>query len=235
MNLIEFWDNHLLADYAKEQHEEYHGKWRPSSYGSCYRKQYLQRAKVPHTNIPDNITLRQFARRHLGHNLIQKYLPIDSIEQEFNTTDECGHADFIVDDRVIDFKWIGDWQFKKMFKFGYDIVKEKEGYILQVVRYAMAFKKPMAELLFFNTNSCLSNRDRGIVFEFKVSDWQDKVEGELNNLRTWWEFKKIPPAKPRHSWECEWASGCCSYLDYCKSELEADKVKEEEKKKEEVL
>jgi hypothetical protein len=50
------------------------GKWSPSSFGGCYRKQFWNRKDEPKSNPPDARTLRVFAAGQLFHDFIQNII-----------------------------------------------------------------------------------------------------------------------------------------------------------------
>ena len=214
MNPIEQLDKFLLSEPRQVC-----DKIRPSGFGSCFRKQYWSRAGEPDTNPVDVEALRIFKLGNLIHEMIQDQLPQEMVELEFEGEDIKGHADFVDEDRVYDFKSCRGFAFNKYVKKGFtaeDLAREKLGYVLQVITYAIEFDRPIGTLLFIEKEGL-----RTVEFDFYVAEWREQVEEELFILRNYWEQKRLPPAMPRTNWCCEnKKSGkkYCRFYDRCKEE-----------------
>lgn len=206
----------LDDDLRKEQDEhdkrERSGKWTPSSFGQCYRRQVWKRRKVEETDKPDIETLRVFRAGKVFHQMIQRLLPEHKTEMEVNLNDIHGFADIVLDDMVVDIKSQKGFAFKLMEKNGFDIVEEKWDHILQVCTYAWILDKPKAMLVYVNKDT-LEIRE----FEFNVNDFKLAILKEVETLNKFWKEEFDPPASPRlyHGKEC----GYCQFETKCKGKV----------------
>ncbi len=192
------------------------GKINASQLGKCYRAQFWYRKGEEPSNPIDARTLRVFKVGDLFHEFVESFLPEHQREVEFENEDIKLRADIVLDDEVIDIKSQHSRAFWYMQKSGYDIAKQKETNILQVMAGAYFLNKPKGKLIFISKDDlCIAE------YQFFMTNWKDKVETELHNLRSIWTLGVLPDAKPRaymndkgESGEC----GYCGYLDKCKNE-----------------
>ena len=216
MNIVELLDKALLDEQVKEQAVRYHGKWRPSLLGRCYRMQYWTRQQEPQTNPIDAKTLRVFKMGNMIHTLLQAQLPDNKCEQEFEFEDIVMHPDYFDDECVFDFKSIRSYGFKAMTKDSYDITTEQPQYLYQVMSEAMYLHKRYGELIFVDKDTLQTNLDIDKQFRFDIADWQEKIFEEMGILRHYWGYQKVPAPMPRcyHMKECKY----CVYRNRCAQE-----------------
>jgi hypothetical protein len=197
------------------------GKFNPSSFGGCYRKQYWNRKNEPKSNPPDERQIRVFAAGQLFHDFVQNLMPNCKKEVLVESDDVKGFADLVSDTEVIDIKSQHSKSFWYMAKFkGDDIKKEKYSNWLQVLYYARELGKKFGRLVF------VSKDDLAIQEYVQPLDdyWLGQIDAELKALRYLWKKDELPPAKPRckpnkkgEYWECNY----CDWKDKC-FEMERD-------------
>ena len=207
----------LIDAAIKQDNEKEHissGKWKPSMFGSCYRRQYWHRAGEKETNPPDARALRIFKCGDLFHDFIQNLLG-DSVQSEVlvETKDVKGYADCVGEDIVIDIKSVHSKSFWWMTKSA-DIKKDKYNNFLQVMWYAMALGKNYAELAFVSKDDLCIQEYRMEVDEY----WRHEVAIELKTLNHYWDTEQLPAATPRlyvsektPCKECTY----CSFMNKC--------------------
>jgi len=225
-------DRELLRIQREEQKEEYHGKFRPSSLGRCYRYQIKQRRQDPITNPIPVKTLRVFWIGKLIHTMLQELFPKECCEVPFSWDDIQGSADLVMD-RVWDFKSIKHYPFTLLKKKDFDI-RSKLPEVLQTMMYTRAHEKEVGVLVFVDKNTMEFHE-----IELKLVDWINELHKELSTLRRYWDANlshdMLPAIKPRAygGKEC----GYCVYRDACKSEATDQEMvyfEEKKKKKKEV-
>ena len=200
----------IEAEIKKEPDQyidpKYRDYWRTSNFGRCYRMQYWYRQGVGVSNPIDIRALKIFRVGNMFHRDIQKLLAQDAIEIEFKSEEYhvLGHADHVGEDYVEDFKTIGDFQWKLMKNKNFDVIKDKEAYIYQLMAYCYFLNKDTGRLTFIHKDSYSIK-----TFDFKLSVWEPHVVRELDYLNNYWDLKELPPAIPR-------AYGCrdCSYCPF---------------------
>jgi hypothetical protein len=185
-------DDALLQEQIISSQRTRSGKWSPSSFGRCYRYQFWNRKNIPQSNPVDVEALRRFKLGKLVHNFVQNFIPDKQTEVKVETDDVLGFADIVQPKKVIDIKSIRSFGFKKILKKDYDITLDKFSYILQLMSYVKFLSKKVGELFFVDTDSMKIK-----TFEFKIEDWEAKVDEELEVLRGFWKQDKLPPASPR--------------------------------------
>lgn len=203
----------VIAD--KEEHIS-SGKYSPSLFGACYRRQHLKRSKFPPTNPPDKITLRKFKAGNLFHDFVQgivlsKYPEIQK-EVKIETDNVLGFADMVDVDEVADIKsqhskkfW---WNIKE-FKAGKDIKDMFFNNWMQVMWYAWQLNKSSSRIIFVSKDDLAIQE-----YVLPVDDyWKGMLDEELTKLEYYWKEKVIPPAQPRlyDGKECSW----CVFSEHC--------------------
>jgi len=197
----------------KEQEKErtHSGKYWISSLGRCLRFQYWQMKNEPQTNPVDSRTLRVFKCGSLFHDFVQGFVNGQAQTEVLTETDELkGRADIVTDDEVIEIKSQHSFAFHYMRKETYDIVKEKECNILQLMTYAWILKKPKGRLIFVSKDDlCIAE------YSFFLEHWKSKIQDEVDILRYYMGEgqNEIPPAKPRAYGGNE--KKYCPYADKC--------------------
>ena len=204
----------LIDEALKPKPRERSGKWSPSSFGGCYRKQYWNRQDEPKSNPPDERGLRVFKAGQLFHDFVQGLLPDMQSEVLIECADVKGYADLVSGNEVIDIKSQHSKSFWWMKKKDCDIKKEKYSNWLQVLYYARELKKEFGRLVFIS-------KDDLCVAEYvqPLDDyWLTEIESELFALRTFWLQGSLPEPKPRCEprkngtyWECDY----CDWKDKC--------------------
>jgi len=194
------------------------GKWSPSSFGGCYRKQYWNRKDEPKSNPIDNRTLRVFEAGHLFEKFVVDLIAKDNqcdLQVEVGEDDVKGFADIVRDNEVVDVKSQHSRSFWWMKKTK-DIKKDKYHNWLQVGYYAKILGKEFMRLVF------VSKDDLCIAEYVEPMDiyWINEIERELKALRDIWEKDELPPAEPRlfpkkdgTFSECRY----CAWQDKCKA------------------
>jgi len=207
-------DDALLKEQEQRATRERSGKWSPSSFGYCYRRQYFNRKNEQPTNPPDIIGLRKFRAGKIFHNVIQGLIPDSQTEVKIEDTDILGFADIVTEDTVYDIKSINS---KGFFYLKDDTIKETQYQKwLQVACYGKYLKKPKICLAFVDKDNLLINE----YVEF-TEHWIGEVDKEIAFLRSIWQEGKLPKASPRAygGKECAWGKDGkykCPYHDKCK-------------------
>ena len=212
--IIRLLDKGLLKEVRDEKNFRFHGSFRPSLFGRCFRMQYWSRKCILESDPIPVKTLRVFKLGDMIHTLLQEQLDLFRCEQEFKEDDVVFHPDYFDDNRVYDFKSIRSYAFKLITKPKYDIVKDKLPYILQVMAEALWLKRNEGELIFVDKDSLQTNLDLKKPFVFKTIDWKGRVEEELETLRDFWKNEQLPAPSPRayNGRECQY----CCYQTKCK-------------------
>ena len=209
-------DAHLKTQNLEGLEARRDGKFHPSSFGQCFRKQYWLRQGVEPTNPTDERTLRVFACGHLFHDLIQGLIPEKQTEVKVLTDDISGSADIVTDDEVIDIKSIHSKGFFYMDAAHYDVKKEKRTNWLQVATYANILGKSKIRLVFVSKDDLLIKEYGDL-----TANWYNDIDQEIRTLKIFWQNQlMLPPAQPRAygatefgvSGEC--AKYCC-FRDKC--------------------
>lgn len=195
------------------------GKWSPSQFGGCLRKQFYHRKDEPQSNPPDSRSLRVFKAGDLFHDFVQSLLIDKGYQSEvlIETDDVKGFADLVNHDEVADIKSVHSKSFWYMTKTD-NIKEEKYHNWLQVMWYAIELKKQYARLVFVSKDDLCIQEYRLEVDNY----WRKEVSKELDTLRKVWVEGVLPEAKPRlfgkdkngTPKECSY----CNWLDKCKGE-----------------
>lgn len=197
--------------------EQYHNKkinlakkWSPSSFGRCFRYQYLSRKNTPPTNPPDSRALRIFACGNIFHKFVENFYPNVQKEVLVENDDIKGYADLVLPNCALDIKSVHSKSFWWINKPNYDFSKEKFKEILQLMTYAWLLNKDRGILVLVSKDDlCIDERI------FHLNQWQGHIHAELRTLRAAWEFETLPKPEPRFNNECKY----CIYKDKCAEEL----------------
>jgi len=210
IDIVKVIDDEILKKPDQYLDPKYRHCWRTSNFGRCYRYQYWYRKGVGMTNPIEQKALRIFRVGDMFHRDIQQFLPSESVEVEFHVDDVYGHCDHVGDGYCDDFKTVGNWAWQLMNKKGFDVIKDKEAYIYQLMAYCYFLEMPVGRLVFIHKDSYSIK-----TFEFKMEDWVDAVEDELTTLRAYWDKDGLPPAIPRAYGrkDCNY----CAFQDSCDS------------------
>ena len=195
------------------------GKFNPSSFGMCYRRQIWNRMDESKSNPPDARSLRVFKAGDLFEDFVRelvvksgtgwKYIGDEPIECD----DIKGYGDLECNNEVADIKSQHSRSFWQMVKCE-DIEVDKYHNWLQVLYYARERKKQFGRLVF------VSKDDLCIQEYVQPLDgyWLGQLDAELKALRYLWKKQEIPPAQPRcvptakgTYWHCDY----CSWKDKC--------------------
>lgn len=212
-----------LASYLENEKKtretrERSGKFNPSSFGRCFRNQFLNRLNVTPSNPPDNRTKLVFKCGNLFeefvYDLIKDKVQARQIKVEID--DVLGYADSLTEDEVQDCKSQHSKSFWYMHDKDFNIEKDKRDNVLQLMFYAIYLKKPFIRLFYVSKDDlCIEE------YRVQVTDyWRQEIEKELTELRFYWENSCLPDAEPRtffnkktgKSAECNY----CNYRDLCK-------------------
>lgn len=188
-------DAALAAKQAENAKRERSGKWSPSQFGYCFRRQFWNRKNEPQSDPPDARSLRVFQAGHLFHDFVQRFFS-DGVEQVIEIEDVKGRADIVRADEVVDVKSQHSkafWWMSKEIKAGKSILDIKRENVLQLGWYAIELGRKFLRLVYVS-------KDDLCVEEFRVPV-ADTVRGmvnqELADLRAIWSNGTLPPALPR--------------------------------------
>jgi len=192
MNIEEMLDSQLAKEQAVPRKRS--GKFSPSSFGQCYRRQIWNRRDETVTNPPSSKALRIFKIGKLTHEYFQSLIPNNKevCEKHHENDNFNMYTDWVNDDFIEDFKTVNGYKFKKICNPNTDINSECIDYILQLMGYCKWFGKPKGRLTFINKDDWKIKP-----FEFLLTDWIDKVDEEIDLLMAFWKSGKLPPAMPK--------------------------------------
>ena len=201
--------NKILTDEQNQKHKK-SGKWSPSLFGCCYRRQYWNRLDEPVTNPPDERNLRKFKVGLIFEKWVADIIKPPQYQVRIETPDVLGFADIVNDESVIDLKTVHSRAFWHMEKE--DIKVSRYPNWLQVLWYAWRLQKRCGKL-------CYISKDDLTIAEYRqeLDDyWLGELGKELGKLTEIWDSKTLPPADPRayNGKECEY----CQWKDKCKKE-----------------
>jgi len=209
-------------ELGKKEERIRSGKFSPSLLGSCYRRQWWNRANEPQTNPPDERSKRIFACGNLFHDFVQSVITKNNkdieIEKLVETEDFKGFADIVNGEEVIDLKSQHSKSFWYMQgKTKEEIGKEKFNNFMQCAFYAVNLKKPLIRLVFISKDDLCIQEYPDEVYPY----WAGLLDEEITKLQWYWKGKTLPPAEPRlypqkdgTYRECTY----CAFLDKCKGE-----------------
>jgi hypothetical protein len=125
------------------------GKFKPSLFGACYRRQYWAKMSEPVSDPEDERCLRVFFAGQLFHDFVQQFFPASEKEVLCETPYSKGFADIVTEEEVVDLKSQHSMAFWHMDK-SEDIYKDKFNNWLQVAFYAMVLGKKFCRLVFIS-------------------------------------------------------------------------------------
>jgi hypothetical protein len=187
------------------------GKFKPSLYGACLRRQYWAKMNEPVTDPEDERGLRVFYAGQLFHDFVQQFFGTAEKEVLCETDYSKGFADLVTEYEVIDLKSQHSMSFWHMAK-STDIYKDKFNNWLQVGFYATILGKPRCRLVFIS-------KDDLCIQEYVMET--EKIKPDLDKeVETLTGLTSLPPAEPRLYFkaktgkfgECEY----CSWKTKCK-------------------
>lgn len=214
-------DTQLLKEQEERKDRARSGKWSPSSFGQCLRRQYWNRLNEPQSNPVDVNTLARFKAGNLFEEYIFSLLP-SSIQRQVlcETEDVKGFADGVVEDEVLEAKSQHSRKFWHINKErqavdNFSISDHNPEHILQAGWYAMILNKPFIRLVYVSKDDLCTD-------EYKIPmtvEIKNKIIEEINNLNFFWAIKQLPPANPRlykdkktgELKECQY----CNWKDLC--------------------
>lgn len=213
-------DQILIEEENKRKTRERSGKFSPSSFGYCIRKQVFNRANIPQSNAFEVRTLRVFKAGKLFHDFFQGLLTQYESEVKIENEDICGYADIVIKDEktVVDIKSMhsrGFWHLSK----GGEIKTEKYHNILQLMTYVYLLGYDKGKLILTDKDTlCIQE------YDFSLQNWKDEVEKELSLIKSAWEnYQKgtLPAPNPRvfgTDKKTGTPNECmkyCNFRDYC--------------------
>lgn len=213
-------DQILLREQEQKKDRIRSGKFSPSSFGYCIRKQVFNRANLPPSNPIDIRTLRVFKAGDLFHDFFQSLLENVRTEVKIETDDICGYADIVIDDEktVADIKSMHSKGFWYLAKCG-DIKTEKFHNILQVMTYVYLLGYDKGKLIFTDKDTlCIEE------YDFALENWKEHVEAEIEALKkAWKDYLEGTLPEPRaRVFGTDKKTGIpneclkyCSFRDYC--------------------
>lgn len=211
----------LIDKAIQKENEREHissGKWNPSSFGFCYRRQYLKRMGEKETNPPDARTLRIFKVGNIFESWVKALLkdqPDMTYQVLVEEDDVKGYADFVNTTVVYDTKTMHSQGFHYLTKKDCDIREEKKNNWLQIMYYAIKLGKQFGVLVFISKDDLCIEEPKQPVDDY----WKEQVAIELSTLRGYWDRKELPPAKPRVYKQKDGSykeCGYCQFLNKCK-------------------
>lgn len=203
-------DDHLKALNDKRADRVPSGKFKPSLYGACYRRQYWAKMNEPVTDPEDERGLRVFYAGQLFHNFVQQFFGDAEKEVLCETEYSKGFADLVTADEVVDLKSQHSMSFWHMAK-SEDIYKDKFNNWLQVAFYAVKLGKKYCRLVFIS-------KDDLCIQEYVMET--EKIKPDLENeVEILTSIVSLPPANPRLYFKvktgkfeectyCSWKSKC---------------------------
>lgn len=205
-------DDHLKNIQESRKERVPSGKFKPSLFGACYRRQWWARNNEPITDPEDERGLRVFFAGQLFHNFVQQFFPDTEKEVLCETEYYKGFADLVSDDEVIDLKSQHSMAFWHMQK-SEDIYKDKFNNWLQVAFYAKVLNKKYCRLVFIS-------KDDLCIQEY-ILDTEKILPDLENEIEVLCSIDKIPQAQPRLYYkkktgkfeECEY----CNWKTKCRS------------------
>ena len=173
------------------------GKFNPSSFGQCFRKQIWKRKGETPTNPPDKRTLRVFKVGKMFEEFICYALQkngVSAFQVPVEEEDVKGFADFQTENEVGEIKSTHSNSFHHVTRElrTKTIIEIKKGNVLQVGYYALKLGKEFIRLIYVSKDDlCIQS------FKINTTDIKPLVEEELSTLREFWGKSEPPPASPR--------------------------------------
>lgn len=208
-------DEALARKQAERANRVRSGKWSPSSFGYCFRRQFWNRKNEPVTNPPDARSLRVFACGDFFHDfvksLVRKELHREEVKCE--SADTFGYADIELLNEVVDIKSQHSrafWHMTKEAKAGKSILEIKPENVLQVAWYAIQLGKEFIRLIYVSKDDLCCEE-----FRLRITpEIMAKINAELAVLNDFWKNGKLPSAQPR-AYGGDKECGYCQFKDKC--------------------
>ena len=155
INIEKMIEEEILKNPDQYLDSVYRKYWRTSNFGRCYRMQWWYRKGEVVSNPIELKALKIFRVGDMFHKDIQQYLEPSTVEVEFKDEEHSvfGHADHVTEGYVEDFKTIGDFQWKLMKNKNFDVEKDKEAYIYQLMAYCKFLNRPKGILTFVHKDT----------------------------------------------------------------------------------
>lgn len=192
-------DEALTKEREERSKRERSGKWSPSGFGQCMRRQYWNRLGEPESNPVETRVLSIFKIGNLFEDYIFSLLP-KTIERQVKVQSEFvfGYADGVTEDEVIEVKTQHSRKFwhvnkEKKEDEGWTIAEHNPEHILQAGTYAVLLGKKFIHLVYVS-------KDDLCIDEYKIQvtpELRDKITTEVAKLEAYWVKKQLPPAIPR--------------------------------------
>ena len=187
MGILETVKSGVVQRALDKQSHKSSGKFKPSSFGKCFRRQVLERLGVPRSQ---DIIIESELIKQDGidkHNFIQSFYPKECCEVRFEDEHFKGFADIVTEDTVIDIKTVNTEAYTKMGKKGYSIYQNKEANILQAGFYAIKLNKPSFELAFLDREAFSRSGGLAIAcFSFDTAFLTQFILKEVDKLIEFW-------------------------------------------------
>ena len=220
----------LIEDYISREREPRGYKqvkrYKPSSFGQCFRRQWYKKNRFEPTNPPDDFIKEIFLQGNICEDLYVKQHPGAELQYKVEIPGFLGYADLKFEDRIEEVKSVSGAVFRDISNPRYNVWKEKLHNVLQL-GYYMVKSNLRGNLVFINRDSlCISGFSvegsrivldiSGKIKEYSISIPLDAkltkaVNEEMGILSV---LKECPRAEPRMKNEC----GMCDYRGMCYKE-----------------
>lgn len=209
----------LREEFDGKSIRERSGKWNPSAFGQCFKRQYLRRSNHVPDNPPDDRALKIFKVGNMFEEFIFSLFQTER-QVKVETDDTLGYADGVGEDEVQEVKTqhsMKFWHINKAKQLeGFSIVNECREHILQGMFYVRELKKKCLRMIYIS-------KDDLCIDEYVIPltpEINEMLDNETRTLNHFWERKEDPPAEPRLyrdkktgvMKECQY----CQYVGYCK-------------------
>lgn len=202
-----------LTQAQKDLHRKRSGKFKPSSFGHCYRAQFYERSGVVKEETPDVKSILRMTTGKLLHSFLQTILSsnlLSMVEYKLETDNISAYVDLVAENSVVEFKTTSCKSFKKLEKYQSidELIEHKKDNVLQVLYYAKHLNRNKAYLVYLDT--CSFNM---LEFEIDVAQYESVLTEEIDILDQIWEKQELPPKSCRlyHGYEykfCGFAKKC---------------------------
>ena len=220
----------LIEDYILRPREPRGYKqvkrYKPSSFGQCFRRQWYKKNRFEPTNPPSDYTKEIFVQGSLCEDIYVKRYPEADLQYKVEVPGFLGYADLKFDDRIEEVKSVSGAVYNKVIKPGYDIWKEKLHNVLQL-GYYMVDAGVGGSLVYISRDSIYIDsfiyKDRLLCFQcsgdVKVYNIPIPLDARLikavgDEMKMLRSLRECPRAEPRMENEC----GQCDYYERCLKE-----------------
>lgn len=189
--IIEIIHKALAEEAKRELNRVGSGKWKPSSFGHCYRSQVYDKMGVKKETVTEPIAMLKMKLGSAIHSVIQKIVSANTsclVEYCIENDDVTAFVDLLLPECVVEIKTTDCEKFKKIAKYTEeDLVEHKKENVLQAVCYAIDTGRKKVVLLYINT--CTMEMKE---FELDAEKYRDLVVNELDMLNSNFEKDKLP-------------------------------------------